>query len=437
MTGEVERVRVDPTVWERLLAVASKLPRAVQATLCKLRMFMWPDGGAAPGNDRLRQVTAGLNRGTLGEHLAAAEAAGWLRRAERGGHRATGDRASLYQATVPREVYDRRHTLLSGGLWDVAPPVASTSGNADVRPEPQRQETQIFGPTGAEPQRQENPTFSPGSTSAEPDIEPPSTSGNPDVPDHQSSGRSGEAFDHHQNRGGTPANPGSPDPVVEAAMVAIEEATRVRVDAAWAAKVVEGLIGDRPVRDSPPPKRANYVRKSILNAGRVGEARLRFLPTPGRPDWDAVEQAAADRQSDEPPTPPTDELAPCGHDWPADDAPNCFLCHKERQDAEPPAPAVAPADDPDLDIDEPPSDPHAPAPWDLPDLTLVRGRGRGGSLQPPLLSSVADPPPVKGAAKASSPAVHHVAETTREWLLRVQEELREAPERRHRERSTG
>jgi hypothetical protein len=110
MTAEL--VAVDPDTWRRLLTVASGLSRTVQASLDKLALLMTETGVVRSAVTKLRLITR-RSKSTVSDHLGDAQEAGWLTCVSRGGHRADGATTSIYQASVPRQVWERREELLA------------------------------------------------------------------------------------------------------------------------------------------------------------------------------------------------------------------------------------------------------------------------------------------------------------------------------------
>lgn len=108
----MERVAVEPGLWARLIVGAADLPRTVQASLNTLGLLMSPSGSVRNAVAHLTYLAA-RSRSTISEHLGAAQTGGWLTCLERGGNRVDGATPSVYQATVPVEVWHRRQELLA------------------------------------------------------------------------------------------------------------------------------------------------------------------------------------------------------------------------------------------------------------------------------------------------------------------------------------
>lgn len=131
--GEVERVRVNRFDWERLMLV-SELPWATRSVLLALAVYMSKDGDRArPGLMNLGTVT-GLAHRSLTRHLGEAVTAGYLGQVSRGGYR--GGRAggpgrvhaSVYAATVPKDVFDVAVEMLMSKPWRNSPNEPATVG---------------------------------------------------------------------------------------------------------------------------------------------------------------------------------------------------------------------------------------------------------------------------------------------------------------------
>jgi len=119
---DVERVRVGRFEWERLMLV-SDLPWTTRSVLLALAVYMSADGGnARPGLRNMVTVT-GLAQRSLSRHLTSAVEKGYLGLRYRGGYRGgrSGDvtltRASVYDATVPKDVFDRGVETLRSPPW--------------------------------------------------------------------------------------------------------------------------------------------------------------------------------------------------------------------------------------------------------------------------------------------------------------------------------
>lgn len=132
---QVERVRVDRFIWERLLLGAGQLTPARCHVLLVLAVYMSRDGGQArPGLDNLC-AAAGRSRSVVLAHLRDAVAAGWLGQVVRGGRRGAVGRASEYVATVPVAVWDRAEQILNGPPWR-RPDGGGPSDQPDPDPSP-------------------------------------------------------------------------------------------------------------------------------------------------------------------------------------------------------------------------------------------------------------------------------------------------------------
>lgn len=118
-----EVVRVGRFEWERLMLMS--VPHPTNFKLLPLGVFMSADGGRVrPGNAGL--ALFGPHEKTWAKLLRWAVDEGWLVLVERGGARrgaggTTVKRASVYAAAVPREVWERRSSVLG------APPFRSAS----------------------------------------------------------------------------------------------------------------------------------------------------------------------------------------------------------------------------------------------------------------------------------------------------------------------
>lgn len=103
--------------------LSSELPWATKSVLLALGVFMSADGSRArPGLQGLATIT-GLSSRALGGHLAAAVDKGYLQQVARGGYRggrgggAGPARASVYAASVPKDVFDIGTEILMGPPW--------------------------------------------------------------------------------------------------------------------------------------------------------------------------------------------------------------------------------------------------------------------------------------------------------------------------------
>lgn len=128
MTDEKDPVRVGRFEWERLMLMS--VPHPQNFKLLPLGIFMSEDGSRArPGNAGLAMF--GPHEKTWAKVLRWAVAEGWLVQVERGGARRGPDRttikrASVYAASVPQPVWERRLEILG------APPfrAAGVEGSA-------------------------------------------------------------------------------------------------------------------------------------------------------------------------------------------------------------------------------------------------------------------------------------------------------------------
>ncbi|MFE7648683.1 hypothetical protein [Streptomyces phaeoluteigriseus] len=128
MSDEKDPVRVGRFEWERLMLMS--VPHPTNFKLLPLGVFMSADGGRVrPGNAGLAQF--GPHEKTWAKLLRWAVAEGWLTQVARGGARrgpngTTIVRASVYAASVPQPVWERRMEILG------APPfrAAGVEGSA-------------------------------------------------------------------------------------------------------------------------------------------------------------------------------------------------------------------------------------------------------------------------------------------------------------------
>lgn len=138
MDDEVERVRVDKFTWERLLLV-SALPWETRSVAHVLAIYMSTDGSKArPGTENMVLATR-LSERSIRSHLSATVAAGYLKQVERGGFRGPNriPRASVYAATVPRDIYEMAGRLLNSPPWRNALPAEAnmqpTAGSVNMQ----------------------------------------------------------------------------------------------------------------------------------------------------------------------------------------------------------------------------------------------------------------------------------------------------------------
>lgn len=114
MSDEKDPVRVGRFDWERLMLMS--VPHPMNFKLLPLGVFMSADGGRVrPGNAGLAQF--GPHEKTWAKLLRWAVAEGWLIQVARGGARrgpngTTIVRASVYAASVPQPVWERRMEIL-------------------------------------------------------------------------------------------------------------------------------------------------------------------------------------------------------------------------------------------------------------------------------------------------------------------------------------
>ncbi|WP_201296842.1 hypothetical protein [Nocardiopsis sp. FR26] len=233
----MERVAVDPGLWARLLVGAADLSRTMQASLTTLGLLMSPSGSVRNAVAHLVCLTA-RSRSTISEHLGAAQAGGWLTCLERGGNRAAGATASVYQATVPAEVWHRRKEFLA-----------------------------VFN---QEPDQADLPVFPSGSVIPAHDHRGPTSEFaaqkiNPSIPREEKSAWTS-----------TPSSTAVPDmdPVIAAVIEELAALTGEPVSPAWAARCVSQIMRHRRVRHP-----IAYVVKTLQNAAEDGTLEERFLPS--------------------------------------------------------------------------------------------------------------------------------------------------------------
>lgn len=132
---DVDAVRVDRFQWERLMMM-SDLPAPDRFRLLALGIFMDADGrNARPGNANLALL--GYHEETWKQLMRRTVRAGWLILLSRGGARrgpggTTIRRASVYAASVPREVWERREAILAARPWRSS----GVEGSAESAPDP-------------------------------------------------------------------------------------------------------------------------------------------------------------------------------------------------------------------------------------------------------------------------------------------------------------
>ncbi|MEV6818568.1 hypothetical protein AB0M72_07405 [Nocardiopsis dassonvillei] len=235
----MERVAVEPGLWARLIVGAADLPRTVQASLSTLGLLMSPSGSVRNAVAHLTYLAV-RSRSTISEHLGAAQAGGWLTCLERGGNRADGATPSVYQATVPVEVWHRRQEFLT-----------------------------VFE---QDPDQADLPVFAPGSIIPVQDHRGPTSEFsaqkiNPSIPQKDASTWS--------SKQSSTIAPGT-DPVITAVIEELAALTNELVSPAWAARCVSQIMRHRQVRHP-----IAYVVKTLQNAAEDGSLKKRFLPPKG------------------------------------------------------------------------------------------------------------------------------------------------------------
>ncbi|MFV2198199.1 hypothetical protein [Nocardiopsis sp. LOL_012] len=233
----MDRVAVDPATWVRLVIAAALLPRTVQASLTALGLLMSPSGSVRNALAHLVGLTD-RSRSTISEHLGTAQAQGWLTCLERGGQRADGPRTSVYQATVPAQIWQRREEFLT--------PFSTEEPDQDALP--------VF-PAGS---------VIPAQDHRGPSSEFSAQKINPSIPQ-------GEAPAAPPKRQVALA-PGT-DPVIAAVIEELAALADHVVSPAWAARCVSQIVRHRRVRHP-----IAYVVKTLQNAARDGTLNERFLP---------------------------------------------------------------------------------------------------------------------------------------------------------------
>jgi hypothetical protein len=232
----MERVAVEPGLWARLIVCAADLPRTVQASLSTVGLLMSPSGAVRNVVAHLVCLTA-RSRPTISEHLGAAQAGGWLTCLERGGNRAAGATASVYQATVPAEVWHRREEFLSVFAQEPDQTDLPVFPSGSVIPAHGHR-----GPTSGFPAQKINPFIS-----------------QEEVTTWSSAQRSTAASDM--------------DPVIAAVIEELAALASELVSPAWAARCVSQIVRHRRVRHP-----IAYVVKTLQNAAEDGTLAERFLP---------------------------------------------------------------------------------------------------------------------------------------------------------------
>lgn len=238
----MKRVAVDPVLWARLVIGAGGLPRTVQASLTTLSLLMSASGSVRNAVAHLVRVSSRA-RSTISEHLGMAQATGWLSCVERGGFRVGGGTPSVYQASVPIEVWDRREELL-----------------AVVTPE--------------EPDQSALPTFALGTViAASEHVGPSSGFSSPKI--NQSILHEGKSTPQVSDSSTVST---ATDPVVAAVIEELGALTGRMVSPAWAARCVSQIMRHRQVRHP-----IAYLVKTLQNAAQDGTLEERFLPEPQAP----------------------------------------------------------------------------------------------------------------------------------------------------------
>ncbi|WP_306371625.1 hypothetical protein [Nocardiopsis sp. CC223A] len=272
----MERIAVSPEMWSRLMAGTADLSRTAQASLMTLRLLMSSSGSVRNAIAHLVALTA-RSRSTISEHLGAAQAGGWLACLQRGGNRADGPAASVYQATVPLEVWQRREELLA-----------------------------VFA---QEPDQADLPVFSEGSVIPAqahrgPTSEFSAQKINPSIPQEEM-----PTWSATQSSAIAPGT----DPVVAAVIEELAALTGQLVSPAWAARCVSQILRHRRVRHP-----IAYLVKTLQNAAEDGTLVERFMPR------EELRASGSDRQSTSPPVvkthPPKPRpapAAPSGVHWDA------------------------------------------------------------------------------------------------------------------------
>ncbi|WP_197024236.1 hypothetical protein [Nocardiopsis sp. CNT312] len=233
----MERVALDPASWSRLVVSAAGLSRTVQASLTTLGLLMSPSGSVRNALAHLVGLTD-RSRSTISEHLGTAQAQGWLTCLERGGQRADGPRPSVYQATVPAQVWQRREEFLA--------PFACEEPDQDALP--------VF-PAGS---------VIPAQDHRGPSSEFSAQKINPSIPQ----GEAPAAPSKQQ----VALAPGT-DPVIAAVIEELAALADHVVSPAWAARCVSQIMRHRRVRHP-----IAYVVKTLQNAAGDGTLTERFLP---------------------------------------------------------------------------------------------------------------------------------------------------------------
>lgn len=318
----MERVAVDTATWQLLVTAASDLSRTVQASLDKLALLMTPAGYVRSAVTKLRLLTA-RSKATVCDHLGQAQASGWLTCVERGGHRADGSATTAaYQATVPREVWERREEYLASLPAENPDPALVKFAPGDVVPgQPLSETRSSFRPPLIDP--------SPQSPSSENQTSPSSP-----APD-----------------------PHDPDWVINGVIEELEAHSGVRVTRPWAVRIVSQVIGRRRVKY---PR--NYVTRSIQNAAHDGTLTVRFLPAGATTQPATADQAPAQPAAEAPePTVPAGkadrlgaapwDLAPVGFGDQAEfEVEQLFervLTPKPKPPVQPPLMSTVPTTDPE------------------------------------------------------------------------------------------
>jgi hypothetical protein len=272
----MERVTVNPELWSRLMAGAADLPRTVQASLMTLRLLMSSSGSVRHAITHLVSLTA-RSRSTVSEHLGTAQAGGWLACLERGGNRANGPIASVYQATVPTEVWQRREEILAMFAREPDQTDLPVFPDGSIIPaQGHRGPTSEFSAQKINPSilREEAPTWSAGQDSA--------------------------------------VDSGT-DPVIAAVIEELAALSSQVVSPAWAARCVSQIMRHRRVRHP-----VAYVVKSLQNAAEDGTLEERFLPREEvglRTSGHGRQMTSASVEDLAPPRPQAAAKAPDGAPW--------------------------------------------------------------------------------------------------------------------------
>ncbi|MCK9871649.1 hypothetical protein MRI28_18740 [Nocardiopsis dassonvillei] len=249
----------------------------MQTTLMTLGLLMSTSGSVRNAVAQLVSLCA-RSRTTISQHLGMAQAEGWLTCVERGGYRSEGPAPSVYQASVPVDVYERRGEFLAA----LAP---EESDQGDLA------------------------TFPPGTVIAGQDHHGPTS--------RFSSEKINQSILHREKQTSSACSSGTPeagtDPVIAAVIEELAALTGHMVSSSWAARVVSQIVRHRRVRHP-----IAYIVKSLQNAAEDGTLKARFMP-PVEETLGGVSTESAPAPTAEPARGLEPEAEPPAPSWPLDE----------------------------------------------------------------------------------------------------------------------